>query len=509
MPHFLDGIPATTMNVRKYTEAVHAILNAQANRSIRQERTRSIVWLGSAALLIVLLSWTITRLALQPMSVFPTPTPTTNEATGGELVDATQTPFVGMQELTPQTPDSTQTQPTPSSTPEILPGIQPVAAGAYYIPVGWSPDSAWFAFWLSTQEDMEAEWFHQPPASLHFLEAASRQICRAPEQLPRQSATVLWQPENRISVVSPDEAWIGEPCGDFEPIPAEVINQAAFSPDASISADRRYLARTTETNREDGVIYLNTVIEEITTAQVIITLDWDVEERLGDLGLGGNWLTEDIFLIYDTFSRGPLLIQPGKEVIEIAPQFFNVDHRLEDNAANFAYAWAWGIEGQAAGSYHLLLGYSGAEHLFPDIKLYHSETGEIEELPFNYAWGKGFTDDGNWLLLARTNFTSGFEQRSLWVREVEAIGEQASLFAEGSPTVKWSQDNHSAAIGHEGRFEVRSFPDGVSAGVWDTGKYTIYYLDFSPDGRWLIGAGCLPGAWDSAVYLVLLPESLD
>jgi hypothetical protein len=47
-------------------------------------------------------------------------------------------------------------------------------------------------------------------------------------------------------------------------------------------------------------VNISTTILSISSGQVVNTVNWSIDERLGELGLGGEWVTDSQFLIYET-----------------------------------------------------------------------------------------------------------------------------------------------------------------------------------------------------------------
>ena len=403
--------------------------------------------------------------------------------------------------------DTELTQPTP--TPEDTPApptathqppaaqIEPVARGADIRIDSWSQDGAWLAYWLSTEEDLKESSWPAPPGKLHFVSPQTGQNCEHPELVSSEyGQQIIWQPDERAILFSDGEYWVGLPCSEFRPIAgAQVIRRE--SQDASLSPDGRFQAATTIHDRSGGVVRITTLIRNTSTGQLENSVEWEIDERLGDLGLGGEWVTQDLFILYETMNRGPLLIEAGGEAIKIAPELLGVpvippgDPRWDEVSL---VARASSVE--ESGVYHILLSGIGIEANFPPVRLYHSETGEVETLPFKYLWRRGFSQDGRWVLLDARPDVGGYESYALWYRPVDPPGSEARLLAEGTPYDSWSPDGARVAFGRPGNLSVFTFPEGVQTGAWRTGDIAPYSLVWSPDGAWLAAAG------DRALFIV-------
>jgi hypothetical protein len=143
---------------------------------------------------------------------------------------------------------------------------------------------------------------------------------------------------------------------------------------------------------------------------------------LGSIGAGGEWIRDDLFLIWRTSDRGPLLLGTDGSVIEIAPELFGAP-AVPETTPGEEYMWAADGISDDSGNYHLVLYGSGVESAFPPVQLYHSETGQVEALEFTHVWEPTFSPDGRWLLLMESRV--GSDQMTtpyLWARQVDPAG---------------------------------------------------------------------------------------
>ncbi|NIS67675.1 MAG: hypothetical protein GTO12_01595 [Proteobacteria bacterium] len=428
------------------------------------------------------------------------------EACGpGNAAQTSQVPSI--QSTTPTTtPIRTPTQPlspTSTSIPQTATqdtSIEPIAQGAEIRIDSWAPDGLWLGFWLWTPEDMAAD-PQAPPGKLIFLNPRTDETCEYGHfEFSEHSPDISWQPDGRAAVSATDSYWIGFPCQDFVPTQAEEI-EILGPPDETQSPDGTFRVETIIQDPVDGWVKHTTTITNSATGRVENRVDWELDERLGCCGLGGEWVTDDLFLIYETRSQGPLLIQAGGEVVRVAPDLFGVPATEIPQDS-----WDWVNQQAIAASvdhddlYHILLHATGDEASFPPVLLFHSVTGEVETLPYTHLWHPGFTPDGRWVLLQRPNTFGG--DIALWIRPVDPPGSPVRLIAEGTIYSALSPSQSAIAFGHAGEFTVLRFPDGESVNTWTTGEYSNHRLIWSPTGDFLATSGNIPEAYDAALFVV-------
>ena len=410
------------------------------------------------------------------------------------------------------TPSQTPTQtlsPTNTSlppTPVPAASLEPIAKGADIRIDSWALDGLWLGLWLWTPDDQAAG--IAPPGKLIFLNPHTDEICEyADFVFSEYYPQVFWQPDGRAAVYHTDSYWIGFPCQDFVPIQAEEIEIPPL-PDETLSPEGTYRAETDIQDSLDGWVKHTTTISNNTTGQEENRVDWEMDQRLGRGGLGGKWVTDDLFLTYETRDQGPLLIQVGGEIVQVAPDLFGVPATeiLQDSDDWFNLrAFATSVDDDDL--YHILLyGGSGSDALFPPVRLFHSDTGEVETLPYTHLWHPGFTPDGRWVLLDSHPDIGGYESNALMIRPVDPPGSQMRLFAEGTSWSAWSPTQSEIAFGWTGNFTVFRFPNGESVNTWTTGKYSNYQLIWSPTGDFLATSGNIPGEYDAAIFVVEVRE---
>lgn len=220
-------------------------------------------------------------------------------------------------------------------------------------------------------------------------------------------------------------------------------------------------------------------------------------------------MTDDRFLINETLDRGPLLVVVGKEVIEIAPKLFGVASMpsVANPDEDVVILRATASVASDTQSYHIVLSGIGAEANFPSIRLYHSETGEVEELPSKHLWWQGFSPDGAWLLLDAHPIKDGHETHEIWLRPVDPVGSDLHwLISDVSSFTAWSPDETKIAVNSAHEVFVLSFPAGSHLGTWQMGEYEGGSAVWSPDGQSLVVQGYLDGRQREALFVLQLPR---
>ena len=243
-----------------------------------------------------------------------------------------------------------------------------------------------------------------PPGTLNFLAPATSQTCAYPLK-PDPYPGLAWQADGQVLVFAGGSARVGTPCqDDFREATSEETGRA----DGSLSPDGRYRAQTETVETSAGIEHLVTTITDVVTGDGMNWVEWQIQQRIGFLGLGGEWLPDGSFLIYETDDRGPLLVPVGKEPIPVGLGLVR-----GEGAAPAGTTWRALVKPVAGtDSYHAVLYAVGTESAFPPVRLYHSETGQAEELPFQYIWNTPFSPDGRSLFL-RFQSESGPQYREV------------------------------------------------------------------------------------------------
>ncbi|GAB4578428.1 MAG: hypothetical protein Fur0022_11630 [Anaerolineales bacterium] len=276
-------------------------------------------------------------------------------------------------------------------------------------------------------------------------------------------------------------------------------------PNPSLSPNAIYQARAELRESTELVIKATTTIIKVSTGEIETSVEWEIDQGVGELGLGGEWVTDELFLIYETRDQGPLLIRIEDKVLQIAPELFGIPRIVNTGPNQSVNLQAYASVVENTNTYHILLFGTGVEEGFPFVQLYHSETGEVEELPYPHLWHRGFSPDGRWVLLDARPNQDGYESYEFWLRSADPPGSVFRLFSEGTTLAYWSPDGKKLALGYPGKFSVLTFPEGEEVGSWNTGEYSNNYLVWSPNGAFIATAGNIPGEFDAALFVVPVP----
>ena len=368
----------------------------------------------------------------------------------------------------------------------------------------WSPDNETLAYWEFTAEEAATSYLN-PPGTLHFFNVRTGRTCPY-QAAPGQAAqSVSWLKDGKVIVFSDHQARQGTPCNDdFVPVSDQAIDHTQ-APDQSLSPNGTYRANTISRVEANGTLNAVTTFTDATTGHVKDVVEWKHPGGLGELGLGGQWLTNNQFLINETLDRGPLLVVIGKEIIEVAPKLFGVASTLSMPKPDEDFAVLRATASVASGvqAYHIVLSGVGVEASFPPIRLYHSETGEVEELPLKYLWWQAFSPDGRWLLLDTQPNKDGYGTHEIWARPVDPVSSDLQwLISDVSSFLVWSPDETKIAAGSGHEVYVLSFPAGSRLGAWQLGGYEGVSAAWSPDGHTLAVHGYLAGQQQEALFVI-------
>jgi len=195
---------------------------------------------------------------------------------------------------------------SPLPTPTAIPmAIEPLVTAAMVRFDSWSPDSETLAYWTFTPEEAAVSYTY-PAGTLHFLKARTGQICSYPYDAAYGygAGPLTWLPDGKVIVHSGDQARRGTPCGDDFTIITDEFSVSVSNTAASISPKGNHRASTVTRTEADGTLSAVTTIVNASTGQVEDVINWTHRGGEGELGLGGQWLTEDQFLsIHKTFDQ--------------------------------------------------------------------------------------------------------------------------------------------------------------------------------------------------------------
>jgi hypothetical protein len=392
-------------------------------------------------------------------------------------------------------------QPTSEADETANPAINEIdflSEGPLLLPESWSPDGAYFAFWTINGAQMW-DYMSPLPGRLAFYETATSRICNFPDILNYHSQiyNVYWQEENLVHVQDDQSAWLGAPCAD------SVQETASIQPDYRLlppllSPSGHYKVEN-QFYLDDNPQRARTSIQDVATGQIMNEVEYTFVESLG-LGWGDHWVTESLYLVRTTSDRGPLLLDVQGNVIPVLSELFQQPITTCPECS-YINCLVWS-SGRATGSaldgediFHIAFFEKGFSDKYSNVQLYHSETGEIEEIQAKYF--HSFSPDGRWL---STYNEQSYSQKDLiltarnyQVRPVDPIGSQpAWIFRSPGRIPVWSPDSQQiAAVTTEG-LEIFSLSELKSLGLWKLDGRNLPVLLWSPDSQRIVGiAGIL------------------
>ncbi len=411
--------------------------------------------------------------------------------------------------------------PVPTPTP-AAPLITPVLTGAEIVVGGWSPDGQWLAFWKA--DDGAPAQLHRA-MTLSFYNARTGQTCDCPGIQAKTTDVspppLTWQDDGQVVVWDGATAMRGAPCqGSFQ------ATSDVHPPADALSPGGNYRTATREAQSDDAQIVVTTTFCDARSGQTVQAVAYPLPAEMeGSLGVGGAWVTDSLFLIRETLDRGPLLVDVrAGRVIAVMAELFGLQELPSPNLG----FWASGQAVAGSDIYHIVLGALhhglfggvGIESTWPPLRLYHSETGQVEELPFKVAWSPTFSPDGRWLLVdarpwrTRAGTDETYPSSALWARPVDPPGSAVHLVAYGDSQACWSPDwtrmamaGPGSSLGLPNVTSVYGFPEGTVLNAWATGDYRARPAAWSPDSKRLAMSGLamsgnVPAGLQYALFVV-------
>jgi hypothetical protein len=236
--------------------------------------------------------------------------------------------------------------------------------------------------------------------------------------------------------------------------------------------------------------------------QPLQAVTWQIDQRLGDYDLMGEWIGPGSFLIYETLAEGPLILDVNAGVIPVLGALFGLSEApsiLGEEGYSLRALSALGAE---PGAYHLVLSGIGDEGSFPPVRVYHSESELVETLPYRHPWWTPFSPDGGWLLMDERPVVDGYESHALWARPVDEVDGAWQPLAAGVDALLWSDDGTEMVFGDDSRITWQGFPGATPIGQWDSGPFWAHPVAWAPDGRHLAAVGSVPGEWRSGLFIL-------
>jgi hypothetical protein len=262
----------------------------------------------------------------------------------------------------------------------------------------------------------------------------------------------------------------------------------------SWSPNGRYVANSTT---QPGYPDAQTAIVDVQTGQVLQTVEWGTNGGKGDPA-PPVWLSDTQFLL-DTWNQGPFLGTVGGEVVPLAPQILG-ERMPELNPQEGSGLSSLFVVDEESGSYHILFLASTNYTRSSPLWLYHSETGEVEELPFTDVGYPAVSSNEEWLSLQRpgewNNGETTFRGIETWTRLIDPPGSEPHLVVPvqyHSPSwspdwtkvfVRWETGAYWDESAEEG-FAILANSQGTVLQRWQTDVpgYLPLYATWSPDGK--------------------------
>ncbi|MDW8325536.1 MAG: hypothetical protein RMK99_03115 [Anaerolineales bacterium] len=386
----------------------------------------------------------------------------------------------------------------------------PIDSGKLVRVYSFSPSRELLAYWTST--DLPPLSFEDPAGQIKFLKVSTGQVCTLPG-VYGYGSRLTWEQDDTVVVISGGAIIRGAPC-EMNITGAAPADYESSDVAMSIAPEGSYKAEThVRYVTVDGIEARETRITNLLTGKTEDLVRWRAESGVRgpagaeSLSLGGQWIRSDLFLVYKTLDEGPLLIKVGEDVIRIASELFGLPDSAVFGGQSFTYEARAAAPGGSKEFHVLLFGGSGLEADFPPVRLFHSDTRQVETLPFRRVWEPAFSPDGRWLLLSeRPRGEDDPEDYALWIRPVVPVGSQPRELVRGDlPAALWTSDWTKLAFGGSSRVVVLSFPEGLEIGVWSVGNYTAIPRAWSSDGKLLALEGYVPEKQNQALFLITLP----
>ena len=376
-------------------------------------------------------------------------------------------------------------QPTP--TLAAVP-IAPNVTGPSVSPLQWSPDSRWLPYLDFTA------------GTLHFMHASSASTCAFPTPIHYTGPDHLltWLPDGRVVVQAANGVEAGFPCSDFSPAtPPEIL--ALDRTDPSYSPDGRYQVVEQDNGNSQGSNF--TVSIQDTTSGKSLAAAAFVRLAQGGGTITGSWLDGSHFLIPSTGDQGPLLLAPGSPVTKIASDIFNLP--LKPGSGNGDIWIAVSDAGRpVTAPFHLMLmpAFASSQSSPSNpLQIYHSETGQLETLPYLVSQG-AFSNDGHWLLVS----TATPQGEKILIRPLDPPGSAFLPFSAQPLALTWSPDGsrYYQVSQDQTTLTAYAFPSGTLLGSWQALDYELS-PSWLPDGKYLVVWACKHSDYNQeAIFMI-------
>jgi hypothetical protein len=231
------------------------------------------------------------------------------------------------------------------------------------------------------------------------------------------------------------------------------------------------------------------------------TVTWQIDERIGEHGLGGEWISKEQFLLYESLAQGPLIIDMENGIISVA-QLFGLDEIPSITGKEGYGIRAIPLPSIERDSFHLILQGIGLEANFPTVMLYHAENRVVEKIPFQHVWWKPFSPDGKWLLMDKRPDVNGYETYTIFIRATEDVNGPWRQIAAAVNSVLWNTDWSEMAFNDDEIVTWQTFPEAEIIRQWNTGEFWAYPAAWSPDGQSIVTIGNIPGVNEYGLFFL-------
>jgi hypothetical protein len=293
----------------------------------------------------------------------------------------------------------------------------------------------------------------------------------------------------------------GLPCGTFIPATAAELRMLDHQ-DPSFSPDGRYqvTVQPYQGSRQD--VNAMIVLKDVASGKRLVeTAFMDLPRGGGNLS--GYWLDANHFLIPATGDQGPLLLTPGKPAIKIATDLFHLP--LKPGNGNQDVWVARSAETANPSRFHIMLVGKASQTVENPLQIYHSETGQVETLPYLAAQGS-FSNDGHWLLVRQTTGPT-------LIRPIDPPGSPFQNFSEQADnTYRWSPDGSkiialSNLADQQSVISLYTLPQRIFLTAWQSPMYELYPY-WSPDGKYLaVTARLRKDPNQEAIFVIQMPSA--
>lgn len=194
------------------------------------------------------------------------------------------------------------------------------------------------------------------------------------------------------------------------------------------------------------------------------------------------------------------MLVPGKPAINIARDIFHLPNKPASGELD---AWlARMAVTQDPSEFHLMI---IPMFVTPNLKpanplqVYHSETGQVETLPYLVSQG-AFSSDGHWLLVT--------DHSKVLIRPIDPPGSAFQPFSDQGDPGTWSPDGSKYYLvsPDQTTVSVYSWPGGALLGNWQAPDYELSGSSWTPDGKSLCVWGREHNDYhQEAIFIIHIP----